>query len=218
MKKLLLVSLLFLSGTVHAGGPWNRLFQDIKIPSQKVLDHDGYATPIASSNSILLINQTLSNLSINTFTSFSAQPDYPRNILIVPQGKATNIAAGTATVFGYNALGSAIQEQFTIGGTQSVATVGNLAFKSVTSVQFPQATGAALGNLSVGVGSKLGIKRCMDQNGDYVFSEVGGVYDVTRGTAASNPTAVESNTITPNGSMDGTKRVDVFYIQNYRCY
>jgi hypothetical protein len=82
---------------------------------------------------------------------------------------------------------------------------------------FPQASGAGV-TLSIGTGTKLGITRCVKNAGDYDFDEFGGVYATTRGTMAVSATAVESNTFTPNSAPDGSHDVDLFYVQNFRCY
>ena len=58
----------------------------------------------------------------------------------------------------------------------------------------------------------------MTNAGDYAFDELAGVYASTRGTLANDATHIESNTFSPNGSMDGTKAVDLFYVENFRCY
>lgn len=216
MKKILLLSLLLLSTVVQAG-PWVVRFQDEKMPTQQMLEHDSWATPALGTASYIKSGAAISSSAVTTITTFTAQPDYPRNILLTPTGTTANVAAGTAVVNGTNIFGKAISENFTISSTQSTATTGAKAFATVTSVVFPQASGSGV-TLSIGTGAKLGIRRCMSAVGEYVFSDFGGVYDTTRGTMVVNSTAVESNTFTSNSALDGSSRVDLHYLQNYRCF
>lgn len=58
----------------------------------------------------------------------------------------------------------------------------------------------------------------MDRQGDVSFSEFDGAYETTRGTVRADSTLVSKNLFQPNGTMNGAKRVDLLYIQNYRCY
>lgn len=221
MKSFLFIltfSIFILSAnTAFANGPWNRFFQDAKFPSQAQTEHQVWVNPAAASASLLGSGVAITNGSATTISTFSAQPDFPRNITLTPTGTTANVGAGTAVVTGTNIYGKVITENFTIASTQSTATVGAKAFKTVSSVVFPAATGTGV-TLSIGSGSKLGVLRCMTNAGDYDFSEFGGVYETTRGTIGNNASLIESNTFTPNGSMDGAHNVDLFYIQNFRCY
>lgn len=192
-------------------------FQDIKLPTQAMLERQTWATPIvATANNIVTSGSVTNAGGATVVTTFAAQPDYPRNITITTGGTTASIAAGTAVVTGTNFYGQAITENFTISADQNGATTGNKAFKTVTQVSFPQGDGTGA-TFTVGVGSKLGMKRCADAAGLYVFSMFNNAYETTRGTMAVNATAVESNTFIPNGTMDGAKPVDLFFIQNFRC-
>lgn len=218
MRKLL-IALAVLMGTssAFAGGPWKVEFQNIKLPGQNVLEHKTWALPSVASASGVKLAAAITSGSTTTITSFTAQPDYPRNITLTPTGTTANVAAGTAVVSGLNIFGKSMSENFAISSAQSTATTGSKAFKTVSSVSFPAASGTGV-TLSIGTGSKLGIPHCMNNAGEYVFSEFNGAYETTRGTMAVDATTVESNTFTPNGTMDSTKPVDLFYVQNYRCY
>lgn len=194
-----------------------RIFQDIKLPTQVMLEHYTWATPAAASATLLTNAGALATSAATTITSFSAQPDVPRNIVLTTGGTTANIGAGTAVVSGTNIYGKAITENFTISSAQNGATTGAKAFASVTSVLFPATTGASA-TVSVGSGTKLGLPRCMADAGKYVFSEFNSAYETTRGTAAASASAVESNTFIPNGTPDGSKPVELFYVQNFLCH
>lgn len=223
MKKLF-ITLAVIAAMLSApktsfAGPWKNEFQNIKLPSQAMLEHYTWALPVGSSATYLKSAAAITNGSATTISSFSnsGAPDYPKNILLTPTGTTNNVAAGTAVVTGTNIFGKAISENFTIASAQSTATTGSKAFKSVTSVVFPAASGTGV-TLSIGTGVKLGLIHCLNNAGEYVFSEFNGAYESTRGTQAVSSSAVESNTFSPNGSMDGAKPVDLFYVQNFRCF
>lgn len=206
-----------LANTAFANGPWIVHYQDEKNPTQVMTEHDSWAAPLAASATRLKSGAAISSTAATTITSFAAQPDFARNITLTPTGTTANVAAGTAVVSGLSIFGKAISENFAITSTQSTATTGAKAFASVSKVVFPQASGSGV-TLSIGIGSKLGLRRCMKQSGDYDFSVFGGVFDATRGTIAANATAIESNTFTDNSALDGSSAVDLYYIQNFRCY
>lgn len=193
------------------------LYRDIKLPTQSMVEHYNWPIPAAASATLLKSGAALTNGSATTISTFLAQPDFPRNIVLTTGGTTANIGAGTAVVSGTNIFGAAISENFTITSAQNGATTGAKAFASVSSVVFPAATGTGA-TVSVGTGVKLGLKRCVARAGDYVFSEFGGAYETTRGTLVNSASAVESNTFAPNGSMDGAHDIDLFYVQNFACF
>lgn len=206
-----------LSIPASANGPWNRLFQDQKYPTQVATEHQLWANVTSGASSYIKSGAALTSGAATTISTFTKQPDYARNITLTPTGTTASVQVGTAVVSGLNIFGKAITENFAISAGQSTATTGSKAFASLSSVSFPAAsqTGATL---SIGVGTKLGVLRCMKNAGDYDFSEYGGVYETTRGTIAANATVIESNTFTPTGTMDQAHDIDLFYIQNFRCY
>lgn len=219
MRVFALLSLLtaMFASTALAGGPWKVNFQDQKNPSQFFVEHDQWANPLASSATRLKSGTSIGTSTATSISTFTAQPDFARNIILTPGGTTANVGAGTAVVSGLNIFGKAISENFTIGATQSTAVTGNKAFKSVSSVTFPAATGSGV-TLSIGIGTKLGLRRCLDKLGDYAWSVYGGEYESTRGTVASSAINIESNTFIPNGTEDGAHNVDIYYLQNFRCY
>lgn len=217
MKSFLIILFALLTVQTAHAAPWLNFQQNIKLPTQEVLQPYTWAVPAAASTTLLKSGQALSNAAATTITSFSAQPDFARNITLTPTGTTASVQAGTAVVSGTNIYGKTISENFTIANQQSSATTGSKAFLTVSSVVFPQAssTGATL---SIGAGTKLGIPHCLATAGKYVFSEYGGAYESTRGTMAISTSAVESNTFIANGSLDAAHDVTVHYIQNYRCF
>lgn len=203
--------------TAYADGPWKIEFQDIKLPSQAVLEHYSWATPILGTTTTVLNKGTAATSAATTIQSFTAQPDVARNVTISPGGQLSNIVAGSAVVQGTNIYGQTITEYFAVGNAQSAMLTGNKAFKTVTSVYFPPTSGSGV-QVNIGLGTKLGVHRCMNNAGKYVFSNFDSAYETTRGSVAVDATHAESNTFTPNGTLNGVKPVEVYFVENYRCH
>lgn len=197
-----------------------RYNRDIKVPTQAMMEHQAWATPVIAVTNNLKNAASLTTGQANTISTFllSGTPDYPRNITITTGGTTANVGACTAVVTGTNFFDQVKTENFTITSTQNGTTTGSKAFKTVTSVLFPSActTGSGV-TMSIGVGNKLGMKRCTDMAGKYVFSIFNSAYETTRGTMVGTTAAVESNTFAPNGTMDGAKQVDLYFIQDFTC-
>ncbi len=222
-KKNLLITLALAVGLLGAdalASNVQRYFRDVKLPTQVVMEHQKWATPLlASTNYIVTTNVGTTSNAAAAITTFAHQPDYPRNLTITPSASTAQVGACTITVTGTNIYGATITEDFSISSTQSSATTGNKAFATVTNIAMPAAceTTPYQATWIVGIGAKLGVKHCTAQAGDLVFSVFGGAYESTRGTLGSDSSHVESNTFTCTGTMDGATQVDVYYVQNFGC-
>lgn len=209
-------------GYPQTGGNVQRFFQTIRLPSpQTVLEHETITTPIvATTNYIKTTYAGNTSAAAVTLTSFTHQPDVPRNLTITPGGTTAHVNNCTIVVSGTDILNKSITENFVFTSTQSTATTGNKAFKTVTSIVWPAGCEASTYDVTwtVGVGSKLGLKRCTTNAGALAWSVFGGAYETTRGTMASDPAVGALNTFIPNGTMDGATTVEVYYSQNFGCY
>jgi hypothetical protein len=218
--KSLVALVFFLIASLPASAAIRPFYQDIKLPTQVVLEKQDFGTPVAAS-STRVVSGTAGNTSdaAVTLSTFTAQPDVPRNIVITPGGSTGDVAACTVVVNGTNYFGQAIHENFTFSANASTAQTGSKAFKTVTSVVFPALCEDApyAATWSVGVGEKIGLKRCMDYAGDWAWSMVDGVYESTRATIAADASHVESNTADFNGTMNGSADFLGFFVQNYGC-
>lgn len=220
MKKIFLLALTTLAFTTNSFAVPQRMNRDIKLPSQAMLEHQTIVTPIvATTNYVLTTNAGPTSAAAVTVSSFTHQPDVPRNITITPTGTTGDVESCAILVSGTNISGASISETFTFAANDSTAQTGNKAFKTVSSVQWPAncESGSFAATWIIGVGSKLGAKNCANDAGDYVFSKFDGAYESTRGTFAANATAIESNTFIPNGTPNAAKNVDLYFIQNFRC-
>lgn len=195
-------------------------YRDLKPATQVMLEYQRISAPILADTDYVKATYAGSvTVTAVTLTSFNNQPDVPRNITITPTGTTTDVEECTIVVNGTNFYGAAISENFAFAANASTATVGTKAFKTVTSVVWPAAceSGGYAATWIIGVGDVLGLKSCMKQAGDVAWAVFDGAYETTRPTCTANATAVESNTCDINGTLNGAKNVDLYYIQNYRC-
>jgi hypothetical protein len=225
MKKFSFLSIItFLAVVISvpaAASSVQRYFRDSKYPTQAAIEKQTFPTPAATGTAdVLSANAGATSAAAATVTTFVTQPDVPRNLVITPGGTTTDVEACDVTVTGTNFFGQSISEVFSFVANASSASTGNKAFKTVTSIGWAAdcESGAFGATWSVGFGKKLGMKRCMAAAGDYVWSTFDGAYESTRGTAAANTTAIESNTFTPNGTLDGAKDAVLYFVQNFRCF
>lgn len=197
-----------------------RQFRDIKLPTQAIMEHQLITDPIvATTNRIKTTYAGATSAAAVTLSSFTAQPDVPRNLTITPTGTTGDVESCVITVTGTNFFGATITEAFTFAADASTAQTGAKAFKTVSSVAFPAdcESGGFAATWIIGVGEKLGAKRCMAAAGNLVFSTVAGVYETTRATVTADADEVEKNTFDFNGTMDASADFDAYFIQNWGC-
>ena len=220
MKFLILA--IFTLCTVLARAYVVPVYRDLKPATQAMLEKQAFGAPIAAlATRVKAAGYAgATSASAVTLSSFDAQPDVPRNITITPGGTTADVNTCVIVVNGTNFYGAAISENFSFAAAASTATVGSKAFKTVSSVVFPASCeqGGFAATWSIGVGSKIGLKSCMANAGDWFQSEVAGVYESTRATIANSASAVESNTATFNGTMNGSSQFIGYYVQNFVCH
>lgn len=223
MKNILFTFItLILAVTIVEAQNVKRLFQYVKLPDgQAVLEVQSFGAPIAAdTNHVLSANAGNTSAAAVTVSSFAAQPDVPRNLVITPGGTTADVAACTVVVNGTDILNHSISENFAFLANASSATTGSKAFKTVTSIVFPAACedspyGASW---SVGVGEKLGLNRCMADAGSWFQSSVSGVHESTLATIAASASTVSLNTADFNGTMNGSATFKGYFVQNHACY
>jgi hypothetical protein len=198
----------------------DRHWRDIKLPTQQVLERQTITNPIdADTNYVLETHAGATSAAAATVTTFNNQPDVPRNLTITPTGTTGDVESCVVTVTGTNIFNQTISETFSFSADASTATTGNKAFKTVTSAAWAAncESGGFGATWIIGVGAKLGLKRCMASAGDVIHAKFNGATE-SLGASAGNASAVESNTYTPSGTMDGAKSVVVDFIQNFACF
>ena len=221
MKNLIFLSALIAAFTAEsalAANPYLRQFRDIKLPTQAMIEKQTITNPIAA-DADYIENDHAGGASAAAVvdTTITAQPDVPRNLVITPGGTTTDIESCVIVVAGTNYNGGSITESFTFAANATDAVVGAEAFKTVTSVTFPAncESGGFAATWDIGVGEKLGAKRCMASAGHLVFSTVSGAYETTRATVTADADELEKNTFDFNGTMDAAADFEAFFIQNF---
>lgn len=221
MKNFVAVLALFAAfATGNADAAYQRIFQNIKLPSQAVLEHQTFTTPIvAAANTILTTNAGPTSAAVATVTSFTAQPDVPRALSVTPTGTTADVESCVVTISGTNIYGRAITDTFTFSADASTVQNGTKAFKTVTSASWAAncESGGFAATWTIGVRDLLGMDHCVDNAGAYAWSVFNGAFETTRGSMTADADEVEKNLFDPNGTLDGAKNVELYYVQNFRC-
>ena len=218
MKNLFLILSLTFSTASFAAIDVQR--RDLKLASQVLLEKQVITTPIvATANAVLTTNAGPTSAAALVISSFTAQPDVARNITITPTGTTTDVESCVVTVAGTNILGGSISDTITFAANASTVGATTKAFKTVSSVSFPAdcESGGFAATWTIGVGDVLGLKRCMDKAGHVAFAVFDGAYETTRPTCLADADEVEKNTCDINGTLNGAKDVELYFIQNFRC-
>lgn len=214
---ILLISLFVGSISFAAIRPY---YQDIKLPTQVLLEHQDFTDPAAAGTDEVLSTEAgmISEVAVIQ-TTFDAQPDVSRNLILTPGGTSADIEACTVVVVGTNQIGGVISENFTMGSTMSTAITGVQAFKTVVSVTFPVECEKSPwgGTYDLGYGEAIGLNRCLANVGDLAWTTVDGAYESTRATAVVDDNEVSKNTLDFNGTMNGANDFQAFYIQNFNA-
>lgn len=214
MKNLILVFAFLFTTIAHAYVV--PTYRDLKPATQAMIEYQRIPIPVLADADRLKDDQASSSSATTTVTTFLAQPDVPRNITLTTGGTTGDCKAGNVVVTGTNFFGRTITENLAVTDNQAGATAGAKAFKTVTSILIPIQDGNGC-TYDFGVGDVLGLKRCMKQAGDVIWAVFNGAYEATRPTCLANASAVESNTCDINGTLDGAKNVDIYFVQNYAC-
>ena len=218
MSLFALVALLFGSQSFAAV---ERKFLDLKLPSQQMVEKQTVTNPAAAGASNILSGHAgNASAAAVVVTSFVAQPDVPRSLVLTPGGTTADTANCNVAVAGTDILGQAISENLFVGNNQAGVTTGALAFRTITSVTFPAncEDGSFGATWSLGYGEKIGVKRCMDAAGHILFSTLNGAKEATAPTmSVGTGASVAGVTADYVGTMNGSNDFELFFIQNFRC-
>lgn len=147
-----------------------------------------------------------------TITTSITNPDVPRVITATAGGTAADIKAIQVTINGTNAAGETITEDlpaFTVN-TAGIVT-GTKAFKTVTSIVIPAHDGTGA-TTAIGTGPALGLNHKLTTNTVLPgLSSFDATLETTDPTVTVSATALESNTITFDTTLDGSP-VDAYYL------
>lgn len=171
----------------------------------------------AGTNQVLAAT-TVSNTAANTFL-IAPNPDVPRNVVVTLAGTAASVPAGNIVINGTNVEGMVISETLALTPSSLTVPVSSKAFKSITSVTMPQATGTGV-TLALGYGAKLGIGMrniAAMPIMVWVRQSTAPFAETLEAPSASSlsATIVENNTVTTTTAQDGAKMFRV-YVLNYK--
>ncbi len=194
--------------------------RDIKFPTQQMIEKQTFTNPSAADT--VSVGSALAgptSAAATVVTSGLTDPDLPRNISITPGGTTGDVEACVITVTGTNFLGNSMTERFGFSANASTAVTGVLAFKTVDQLDFPAdcESGGFAATWYIGVGEKLGVKRCADSAGHFLFSTLNGAKEATAPTLAVG-SSVQGNTVDFNGTMDASADFEFFFFQNFTCF
>lgn len=145
-------------------------------------------------------------IAAQTITTGITNPDVPRLLLI------KGIAGGqnkTVTIYGTNAAGVVIHEDFTENGASAVN--GTKAFATITSVVLPAYNNGTSDTVSVGMQNLIGYTCAIPATALVLGSYFNGSTDAGSTTAAATVEGSYYTAVTPT-NYNGVKKLDLYYI------
>lgn len=219
--KTLLVSLLVVMASQNAHAiPVAVGRQDIKFPTQQMVEKQTFTNPaVADTVTVGSALAGATSAAAATLTTGLTSPDVPRNLTITPGGVTGDVESCVVTVTGTNYFGNSMTETFGFAANASTTVTGSLAFKTVTQVSWAAdcESGSFGATWYIGIGEKLGLKRCVDSAGHFLFSTLNGAKEATAPTLAVG-TSIQGNTSDFNGTMNGANDFELFFFQNFTCF
>jgi len=218
LKTFIALALTFVMASVSFGIPVKRQFQDMKLVTQQLVEKQTFTNPaVAGTTDVLSANAGNIATTAVTVSTFVAQPDITRNLVLTPGSTTADIALCTVVINGTDFHGQTISENYLVTENQSTATTGSKAFKTVSSVVFPANCEVTPfgATWSIGYGEKLGLKRCLANAGDILFSLIDGAKEGTAPTMVKDAANIEGNTADFNGTMNGASDFVLYFFQNF---
>lgn len=165
---------------------------------------------VGATNAIHAALAVLASGGPQVVTTGITNPAVCRNVTATSAGTAGDIKAVQVTVTGTDINGSVITETLPVFTADSATTVvGSKAFQTVTSYSVPAMDGTGA-TVAIGTGAKLGLPQPLSRDSvdDVYFN---GVREATRPTVVFSSTAVESNTVTLNSTLNGSAVIVDFH-------
>lgn len=159
--------------------------------------------PLAVSNTAVLASTTLT-ASPQTITTGLTNPDVVRNIVI--KG-AIATSTGNVVIKGTDFAGNSLTETIALSGTTVVA--GAKAFATITEIDLPVTSGAG-DDVSLGVGSKLGLPLTLEKN-TLLMAFNNAVHETTAPTVTVDSANICNNTVTLASTLAGNT-VSLYWI------
>ena len=137
-------------------------------------------------------------------TAGITQPDVPRTVTV--KGNDGNVA-GNVVVHGTNFAGTVVSDTIALNGATEVA--GLVAFKTVTSIDYPAYAVADTETVSIGRGVGIGFPSIINNASDVLTHDFNGATD--GGSVVADATLGKSVYLV-DGTMDSTKVLSLTYV------
>ncbi len=141
-----------------------------------------------------------------TVTTGITNPDVPRTVTV--KGNASG-NVGNVVITGTNVKDEVITDTIALNGSTEVE--GVKAFKTVISIGLPVETHAGTDTVSVGWAKKFGLQHIVDNAALLLVKLFDGSAD--SGTLAVDADEVEKNLFALNGTPNGAKLLDLYYLK-----
>ena len=148
---------------------------------------------------------TLPATGTTVVTTAITNPDMPRTV--TAKGSASGIT-GNVVIDGTNVKDEVIQDTIALSGASEVE--GVKAFKTVTSITVPAKVNGSGDTASVGIAKKIGLPHIVEHASLLLVKNFDGSAD--SGTLAVDTDEIEKNLFAINGTPDGTKLLDLYYL------
>lgn len=170
----------------------------------------GYAGAPQAANTTGIHAAVTDTGATQTITTAIMQPDVPRNITATAGGTANDIKPIQVTITGTNKEGSVITETLPVFTEDTPGSVaGSKAFKTVTSISIPAHDGNGA-TTAIGFGEIIGLSRRRKRK-TVKATYLAEVLETVAASETFDATALESNTIELNSSLNSTQ-VKVEYL------
>lgn len=146
---------------------------------------------------------TLGSGAVDVTTSIT-NPDFPRNASI--KGNAGGIA-GNVIITGTDINDAAATDTIALNGSSEVA--GDVAFKTITNINFPAKTNGSGDTVSIGVGNLIGFPIAIPDASVVLVKSFDGSTDA--GSVTTGATA-KASFFTPAGTLNGAKYLDLTFL------
>jgi len=209
-----LISLVMILTSFNSFAATEVMRRNLRLPSQEVLNKYE-VTPLAA-NSNLILDDVPQGATDSIITTFLAQPDVARNLVLTTGGTTADIKAGNVIVTGLNSDGQEISETFILTDDLNGSVVGELAFLKVLSVSIPAGQSPFGGTIDLGIGTKIGLPKCLDGSGFFIKGLVDGIALPSQ-VVSWGPDTLEDNTVVPNPLPNGSRKFTFLFVQNFKC-
>lgn len=142
---------------------------------------------------------------------YDAQPDIARVITVDPKGTTADVAASNVTVVGTDINGTTITDSLALIANATEPVTSIKAFASIATIAFATMDGTGA-DFDIGIGKAVGIIHTLREASLVQTGLFDNTDELTNWTVTTHATDVSRNIISINGTLDGAKQIDAWYI------